>query len=100
MAIAQTLSVVNNAVAQVEVDNPAIFTALTYHYYDQYDFVGVKNFDNSYSNLQAYGGSEPDVEPIQKKVIVPKIWLPAQKPGLLELTTFYSLHYITTKMEQ
>jgi RHS repeat-associated protein len=62
------LTVSLTGIPPVDIENPAVFTALSYHYFDNYNFPGVKAFDNAYNNHQAYLPSDPDVEPIEKSV--------------------------------
>ncbi len=61
---AQAIPVVVNATLPVNTNDPSIFTALTYQYYDNYSFTGAKSFDNNYNNLEAYPSTSPDVEAI------------------------------------
>ncbi|MBO9572481.1 MAG: hypothetical protein J7497_09765, partial [Chitinophagaceae bacterium] len=63
--IAQIVSVTNNAVPEVDINNPAVFTALMYNYYDNYSFPDAKAMNNSYTNTQAYATGQ-DIEPITK----------------------------------
>jgi RHS repeat-associated protein len=52
-------------VAQPPVNvNSTAYTALTYKYYDDHNYVNAKPFNNNYTNTQAYSSADPDIEPI------------------------------------
>ena len=60
----ESLIVYNNPVPAGVISDPTQFVPLTYAYYDNYNFAGVKSFDNGFTNGLAYSASDPKVAPI------------------------------------
>lgn len=54
-----------NPISDADINDPSKFTALAYNYYDNYNFTGVKPFDNNFTNNVAYSSSST-VDPIAK----------------------------------
>ncbi len=58
-----TTAVFDNPVSEADLNNPAVCTIVKYNFYDNYNFAGVKSFDNSFDNTTAWP-SGTDVLPI------------------------------------
>ncbi|WEK34900.1 MAG: DUF6443 domain-containing protein [Candidatus Pseudobacter hemicellulosilyticus] len=60
----QTITITTDGPSPVTVNDAATYTAMAFNYYDNYGFEGRKQFDAAFANNQAYGTSDPNIEPI------------------------------------
>jgi len=55
-----------NPISSGNLNNSSVTTILSYQFYDNYAFNAVKTFNTSYTNLNAYNTSDPNVQAIAK----------------------------------
>jgi RHS repeat-associated protein len=60
------VSTMGSPVSSADLNNPSVCTIIKYQFYDDYNFSGVKSFDNAFNNTTAYSNSVTDIIPIEK----------------------------------
>ena len=61
---AVTVKTSYNPITQTNFNNAAVTVVLTYKFYDDYTYTGVKTFNTGFTNTTAYSTSDPDVQAI------------------------------------
>lgn len=56
-----TLTTSLNFLTSTDLNNTTASIVLSYHFYDNYSFNGVKNFNTNFTNLSAYSNADPNV---------------------------------------
>jgi|GEM_PF-928933 len=62
--VTQPVTTYASPISAANLANPSVFTALSYKYYDDYNYPGLRAFDNGFNNALAYSPSDPAVLPI------------------------------------
>ncbi len=66
-----TTTTYNNPISSSDLNNPAIATVVKYLFYDGYSYTGVKPFNTSFDNLQAYPTGGEAISPTQRTINMP-----------------------------
>ena len=70
-ALSTTITTYRNAITSTDLNNAAITTILKLNYYDNYGYAGVKTFDASHLNNQAYSTGAEAITTTQRTLNMP-----------------------------